>query len=178
MNDTQFAEIIYATLEDSMINGGFQVDVAQLSQPTQQGVNWTPQLFYQVISDIPYGWSSPTLVFDDNLDLFKNKEVQIYIATVRVSALSIEDPKQPSLPTAKDLVNYAKMYITHRAIQSQLKAKGVSPLRASQVMNNNIVDDREQFEFNPYFEIQFVYNRSIELTTPVIKDAEGSITGI
>jgi hypothetical protein len=95
-------------------------------------------------------------------------ELQYFETIFQMSALVLQEPKYPALPTASDLVNEVASIMQSDNTRVILNASGVGILRVSEVLNPYFVDDRDNFEASPSFDFTLVYENTRLSTTPII----------
>lgn len=175
MNDVALINMIATRIEGGLPSiTSSSVAVVKSSQPTQQGINTGNNVFISKIYKENYGY--PILKTQPQTDgTFNEVETQIVCSYIRISGLFPEKPGDTSIPTAGDVLEFLKMYLSSRATIREFKENGASILRVKEVMNREFYDDQSQFEDFPYFDIAIVHNQQITTTEiPAIVAVEGN----
>lgn len=180
MNDNPLIELFRAQLMAAIVAAGWDYPVVQKRQPTQEGIPTQNTLFFEKLFDHEYGWPgmsseyvAPTAPATQGT--YAKAEKQWVETTFQVSALAIQDPSDLSVPTASDIVNFAKRYINSRPVIYALKPVGVSILRVSEIRNPSFTDDRELFESSPNFDVVLQHNGSLTWSVSATNIVEGQV---
>lgn len=174
MNDNALIAVVATQIEAAMTAAGWGYVVIQKNDPTQEGAPSGPAVFFEKLFDHPYGWPMSKAVQNAPLTLSETT-TQLYETTFQISALVKQDPQNLFLPTASDVANYVKIFISTPTIIRAMAAQGVATLRVTEVRNPYFEDDHSQFEANPSFDIVVTSNRSISLTIPGVISASGNL---
>lgn len=157
------------------------VAVKQTYNPVTVGVPSTPTLFMQTI--IParrVGWlgrrdrNTPT----ENMT---HEETQWLETTLQISALARRDPADPNfltLPGAADYAQTAADILQGDKGLAALAVQGVRPLRITEVRTVQFVNDAQQYEANPSFDIVLSHVQIRESTTPAVSEFEGNAANV
>jgi hypothetical protein len=135
--------------------------VSQKDQPTQQGIPTVPQVFFEKLFDIPYGYPQLSYSYDSVNNVMTETETQLVETTFQISAFVIQDPTDLTIPTASDVANFIRSYITSRFNLRGWKAQNVNVLRVTRVTNPYIEDDRHRNEAAPSFDLVMTHQRTI-----------------
>lgn len=173
MLENQLFTVVKAALDAgfAVVAGFTDVEVQQVYQPSTFGVPSDPTVFMQtVIAGRRVGWVKreeiqPVAPATD----FTHRETQWWETTLQIGALARHNPTDPdylTLPTAGDIAKRASDILQSDNGMAVLKAGGVSPLRITNVRNVQIVNDSDQYEANPSFDIVLSYVQVIDSTTP------------
>lgn len=180
MTDNQLIDIFATQLEAASAKAGWNYVVLQNYQPSQQGAPTAPAIYFEKLFDLEYGYPIVTYAYVPPVEpavqgTYTQTEVQWVESTFQVSAQSIQDPTNLTIPTASDIVNYMKLYINSRAAMALFKTQGVGTLRVRDIRNPKFKDDRDIFEANPNFDVVLQYQRSITATIPATKIVQGAV---
>jgi len=173
--DNQILQLLATTLDQALAHGGYFLadgtttfPVVQKDQPTQQGIPSDPTVYFEKILDVPYGFPLASSMYDASTNTFQESEIQLYETTVQVSSLVVQDPNNPTMPTASDVTNYMKLYIGSRWNARNWQKQGIGILRVMNVQNPAFEDDRHRFEYHPHFDFVITYKKSITFVVPVV----------
>ena len=159
MQDNQLIELFLPIINAALLADGYQgVNTKQSYQPTIQGVNTGPTVYFYKISDRRYGFLRRTDVWDIDALEMVHSEVQQYTTTFQVSALVRQNPSNVNTYTASDLVNEVAAIMQSDSTRQQLRAKGVYILRVEDIANPYFSDDRDQFEASPSFDFTLTHD--------------------
>lgn len=165
--DNQLIQLFLPIINAGLLADGFtNVTVKQSNQPTMQGINTTPTVYFFKVNNKRYGY----LGRDDtwNGSQMVHTELQYFETVFQVSALVLQNPKFTSLPTASDLVNEVASIMQSDNTRAILNSSGVGILRISDILNPYFVDDKDNFEASPSFDFTLVYENTRTSTTPII----------
>jgi len=162
MQDVDLIDAVASRLEEGLRSIGLtQTLVVQRYQPTQQGVPSEDSVWLEKLFDHVHGSPEINHFFKPLENTYNEMETQVYVTTFQVSALFAQTPGDTSKPTASDVANYLKRFITSRETIRQFKKKGLSFFRVTDVRNVKFSDDMSQFEAFPAFDIAIVHNNSL-----------------
>lgn len=180
MTDNELIAIVAGRLAAASAAAGWDYDVIQKDQPTQQGIPYAPTIFFERLFDHEYGHPMVNYLYNPpqapaTQGTYDEVEEQIVQTTFQISALVIQDPEDLSIPTAADVVQYMKAYLTARPTIQFYKSQNCSILRVSEIRHPWNQDERHRFEGAPNFDIIFNYRRAIKFVVPATDIVEGAI---
>lgn len=163
------ARIFIPIISYGLTQYGFSnVPIVQAFQPTQQGVNTQPTVFYFKLYDRRYGF----LGRNDEYDLVNSRmihsEKQRYESSFQVNALVINDPLVTNSFVASDLVNAVSQSLQSDYAVQTFESNNVGVLRISEIRNPYFLDDRDQFESSPSFDFTLTYTQVYSSQVPVV----------
>ena len=170
MNDNQLIQLFLPIINAGLIADGF-VDVVtkQSNQPTQQGANTGPTVYFFKVGTKRYGFLGRGDIWDPNLSKMVHTESQYYETTFQVSALVRQFPITPNQYTAADLVDEVASIMQSDKTRDILNESGVGILRVQEIRNPYFVDDRDQFEASPSFDFVLTYQNFRGSNSPVVQ---------
>jgi hypothetical protein len=145
------------------------VATQQSNQPTQQGVNTNPTVYFYKTADRRYGFLHRKDDWQPENSLMRHVESQRYESRFTVSSLVIQKPAKPFGYTASDLVNDVAAIMQSDATRAILLAADVGILRVADVINPYFTDDRDTYEASPSFDFTLTYARTRVTIDPVIE---------
>jgi hypothetical protein len=167
MTDNQvillFRSIIIQGLNDF---GLTNVVVKQSNQPTQQGINTGPTVYFFKVANRRYGFLGRYSKWFD--PVMQHTEIQYIESTFQVGALVLQNPKNLAIPTASDLINAVADIMQSERTCTILNDNHIGILRVTEIRNPYFVDDRDQFEAVPSFDFTLVYENGRVSVDPVI----------
>lgn len=167
MTDNELIKLFLPIIQNGLITGGFTGVVTQQSyQPTQEGVNTPPTVYFHKVDDYRYGFPSREEKWDDINQIMVHTEVQAYETTFQVSALVIQDPNITTSYTASDLVNYVAYIMQSAATVNALLVENVNVLRVTSVRNPYFSDEMHRWEANPSFDFTLTHLQTIISSVP------------
>lgn len=176
MNDVQLMTLLRAQLIAGLTrHGQSSVPVIGSYQPTSQGRQSTPAIYFYRVQDYRYGWQSRKRVYDQPNNLITSTESQWMESTFQIYALAEYDPKNLALPNANDLTNLAAMICNSDSFVSGMRAGGAGVQRVTTIRNPFFVNDQGQFEPNPSFDITISHKREIVEQIPVAEEVDLTI---
>lgn len=178
MRQLELFELVRSTLISGLTARGVSgVAVRAVFQPSTVGTPQGPQITFQSISDVRYGALRRLDV--PSSDPLKHVEMQWWETTLQIGATARLTPEQTSAPgtrTAMDICKIASDILQSDTGLSALAAKRVRPLRVTSIRNLQWVNESDQYEAMPNFDLTLVYPQTIETTTPPVVTFE-PVTG-
>lgn len=159
MTDNELIKLFLPIINTGLQDAGLtNVVVTQSNQPTQQGINIAPTVYFYKIGDHRYGWVDR----EDKWDGINNvhTEVQIYETTFQISALVLQKPNNTLTYTASDLVNEVAYIMQNESTLQTLSDSNVGILRITDVRNPYFLDDRDNFEASPSFDFILTHKQT------------------
>lgn len=159
------------------LGGGFAaVKVRQAYQPSTVGTAQGPQALLQTIGNRRYG----ALRRDDIPPVppatdMTHIETQWWETTIQVGAEARRNPQDPAfltLPSAMDICKAASDILQSDTGLSALSVQRVRPLRITEIRNVRFVNESDQYEAMPSFDIVLVYPQTRTTTTPPVSTFE------
>jgi hypothetical protein len=177
MTDNQVILIFRTIILQGLVDAGLtNVAVKQSNQPTQQGINTNPTVYFFKVSNRRYGFLGRYSTWTNSA--MQHKEIQYIESTFQIAALVLQNPKIPTAPTASDLINVVADIMQSEQTCTILNSSGIGILRVTEIRNPYFVDDRDQFEAIPSFDFTLVYENdrvSIDpiITAPIVLNIHG-----
>lgn len=176
-NDNQLIQIFLPIIQNGLVADGFtNVITKQSNQPTQQGINTSPTIYFFKVSGRRYGflgrydkWNSTQMTHTEN---------QYMEATFQIMALVLQNPITPNQYTASDLVYEVSSIMQSDNTRDILNESGIGILRVTDLLNPYFLDDRDQFEASPSFDFTLTYLNSRQSVSPIITNYDYNIIPI
>lgn len=160
--------------------GEGEVGVQAIYQPQAMGLPSEPTVTFQSILEQRYGWLrrayTPGIAPSD---LMTGAMTQWWESTLQIGAMARRDPNDPNfltLPTAMDICKAASDILQSDTGLSALAAQRVRPLRITAIRNLQWVNESDQYESVPSFDLVLVYPQTIETKMPPVVTFE-PVTG-
>lgn len=166
--------MLCASLDAASAASGWNYMVVQKNDPSRQGLPSHPAIFFEKLFDDKRGFPVVADLYDQTRDLYTEVETQVVETTFQISALVIQDPKNLSIPTASDVVNYLSQYLQSRVTINNWMSQGAAMLRITKVTNPIIIDDMDRFEAAPTFDVVIVHNKIISAEVPAAASVVGA----
>lgn len=177
--DNQLIQLFLPIINAALLADGFTgVTTKQANQPTQQGIQTNPAIYFFKVGDRRYGFLGRDDVWDQDSSSMQHSESQYYESTWQVSALVLQNPVTPNQYTASDLVNEVASIMQSDNTRDILNRSGVGILRVTDVLNPYFVDDRDNFEASPSFDFVLTYENIRQSTSPIVSEFHGTIIGV
>lgn len=154
------------------------VTVVQSYQPTQQGVESDPQVYFFKVGHKRYGFLGRIDQWNEVDQQMEHIESQWIESQWQISALIRQNPATPNQFTAADLVNEVAAIFQSDTIRLALLNEGIGILRIENVSNPYFVDDYENFEASPSFTFTLTYKNTRTTLNPVISEFNNKIIGV
>lgn len=179
MTDNQFIQLFLPIINAGLIADGFTgVSVKQANQPTQQGINLNPTVYFYKVANKRYGFLGRKDKWDTVMTRMNHTEAQYFETTFQVSALVRQFPITPDQYTASDLINEVASIMQSDNTRDILNQSNVGILRITDVRNPYFIDDRDLFEASPSFDFVLIsqtFRTTIDpiITLPIAIDIQG-----
>lgn len=154
--------VIFSTLRTALLNGfsdlSKTVSVKQAYQPTSQGVEDGPCIYFQKLPlDLRYGFPQRSDEWDKDESKMVHTETQQMVTTLQINA------RQTNLEieTASDLLMYAAYILQSTKAIDTFKDQGIGILNISQIREVYFTNDRGQYESSPSFDLQITHRNAI-----------------
>lgn len=179
LTDNSLIQLFLPIIHNQLIVDGFTTTVVkQSNQPTMQGINTVPTVYFFKIGDKRFGFLGRNDVWDSIHSQMVHSESQYIESTWQMASLVLQNPSDLSIPTASDLINEVSSIMQSDKTRDILNASGIGILRITDVRNPYFQDDRDNFEASPNFDITFVYENIRTNLDPIITDFVSQITGV
>lgn len=179
MNDNDIIQIFLPIINDALIVDNYvDVIVKQSNQPTMQGVNTNPTVYFFKVGNKRYGWLGRNDVWDSFSAQMVHEESQYIESTWQMQALVLQNPLTPNQYTASDLVNEVASIMQSDNTRDILNTSGIGILRVTDVTNPYFVDDRDNFEASPSFNFVLVYENIRTSQNPIISGFAATVDGV
>lgn len=181
MTDSELLSFVGQMITTALLNGVSvlgAVDVVQKDSPTQQGTNSAPTAYFERVFDIGRGMPIVKNEYSPDTGLMTETTVRLTETTIQISALSWQDPTNPVVVTAADIVQYINTYFQAPSVRAVFLKNGLNMLKVTDVRNPWFENDRNQFEAMPNFDFVLTHQRSISLVIDSIKSANGVVTAV
>lgn len=178
MQDNDLIKLFLPIIQAGIATDFPGVTIKQANQPTQQGINTGPTLYFFKVGDRRYGFRETSDVWDALNTIEVHTETQPYETTFQISALVIQDVNNTNTYTASDLLNYVSYIMQSAATITALRVENVGVLRVTEVSNPYFTDDRDQFEAAPSFSFVLTHLQTIISESEVIESVDEIIISI
>ncbi len=134
--DNSLIKIFLPIINQGLISNGFNnVTVKQSYQPTMQGININPCVYFFKISNKRYGYLARYDKWNNESSTMIHNENQYYESTWQVQALVLQNPSDLTIPTASDLVNEVACIMQSDNTRYILNQSGIGILRIQDISN-------------------------------------------
>jgi len=167
--DNSLIQLFLPIIQTGLIANGFTTTVVrQSNQPRQQGIPTAPMVFFTKVFNKRFGFLRREDRWNTLTSQFDHVESQYYETSFQVSALSLQNPANLTIPTASDIVNEVASIMQSSSTLTTLNNAGVGILRISDITNPYFLDDRDNFEASPSFDFVLVYLNERVTMSPLI----------
>lgn len=172
MTDNQIIQFMAEQLDAASAASGWFYPVLQKNNPTLEGIPTFPAIFFEKLFDHHYGWPIEQWTYNSPpQDNFSQGEMQLIETTFQISTLVIQDPENLAMPTASDVANYIKLWLSHWVTLDVFRSQNVGVLRISQIRNPYFEDDRHRFEAHPNFDLVLTHYNTLTMTVNAANQA-------
>lgn len=176
MRQLDLFALVRATLLTGLAARTITAGVELVWQPQTVGMPSEPTVTMQSIMEHRYGALRRAYAPADPMT---GAMTQWWESTLQIGALARRDPQDPdfmTLPTAMDICKAASDILQSDEGLSALAVQRVRPLRITGIRNLQWVNESDQYEAMPSFDIVLVYPQTLETTTPPVVTFE-PVTG-
>ncbi len=166
--DNDLIKLFRPIIKDGLSAQGVIVEVRQSYQPTKQGVKDSSVYFFSV-SDNNLGFVKRDSVWNGTIMTYT--ETQIIESTYQISVLLKQNPNVISY-TAKDILQKIASLLQSSLVIATLKNAGVSVMRITQIRNPYFLDDKDQYEASPSFDVIFQHEHKQDSTVDFFQSVE------
>lgn len=173
-------ELVRSTLMAGLTGPYAGTLVRPVFQPVTIGTPSGPQITMQTIGNRRYGALRRVVVQPDvgTGDMI-NRQEQWWETTLQIGATARRNPTDPAfltLPSAVDICKRASDILQGDTGLAALAVQRVRPLHIAEIRNVQFVNESDQYEAMPSFDLTLVYPQVIESTTPPVVTFE-PVTG-
>ena len=169
MKDNDLIRVFLPIIQNALIEQGYtNVQVKQSNQPTLQGANTAPTVYFYKLSDKRYGFLYRKDEYDEIEEVMRHTEEQWYETSFQLQAWVRQRPITPNQYTASDLVNEVAAILQSDSTLSQLAANDIGILRIMDIRNPYYTDDRDEFEASPSFDFILTHRQTRITEIPVV----------
>lgn len=180
MTDNQLIQLFLPIINAGLLANETYAGVAvkQSYQPTQQGPNTIPTVYFFKINSRRYGFLGRRDKWDSINNKMVHTEAQYMETTFQISTLVRQSPHTPNEYTASDLANEVASIMQSDSTRDILNSSGVGILRVTDIRNPYFVDDKDQFEASPSFDFTLTFEDFRVSTSPIISKYDYAINGV
>ena len=179
LTDNSLIQLFLPIITNQLTIDGFTTTIVKQSdQPTMQGINTNPTVYFFKVGDKRYGFLGRYDKWNSISSQMVHHESQYIESTWQMAALVLQNPSDLTIPTASDLINEVSSIMQSDSTRDILNVSGVGILRITDIRNPYFQDDRDNFEASPSFDMTFVYENIRTNIDPIITDFVANITGV
>lgn len=177
MLDGQIVAALMTEIRTQLVSYGINTNdlrVARSDQPTAQNAGSKKfEAYITPVTNTDVGWLRR--YGNDYSSLTINHVDQ---SSYQISTLTLFNPANPNDIPAQDLAKIIHDMIQHPDAIRTLKSKGVDIQECSPVRPSFQLNDSDEFESMPSFDVTVSYNSAYTKAIPVVTSADGEITGV
>jgi len=156
--DNTLIQTFLPIINSNLITDGYTtVSVKQANQPTMQGINTNPTVYFYKVHSNRYGFLGRNDAWDSVSSTMIHSESQYFESTWQFQALYLQNPSTPDQFTASDLIQEISDILQSDSTRTTLNNSNIGILRITDIVNPYFVDDRDNYEAIPSFDIVFQY---------------------
>lgn len=174
MRENELYALVRSTLLAGFSTEGGYADVEVVSryQPRTIGAPEAPSVLMSTVTNLRYGVLGreelqPETPGGDMIHV----ETQWWETRLQISAWAWRNPEDPNFltqTTAGDIAKMASNILQSDKGLTALAVERVRPLRITELRNVTVVNDRDEYEHNPSFDVVFSYPEVRRSTTPPV----------
>lgn len=157
---TAVRQVLLEGFTDLQVDG----DVKRNYQPTKQGANSKPTIYFSKASQRRYGHLQRADIRDD--DTMRHIEKQLYETIIRFTGQVLEAPNTSY--TSSDLLDDAAFVLQRDKTRLALRDKGIGIQRITDIRHVFNVDEQDKYQSTPSFDITITHSQIKETTSPII----------
>lgn len=152
--------------------GYMDVEVSQRYQPRTVGAPEAPAVILSIVSNLRYGaLRREDLQPETSGGEMVHLETQWWETRMQIGGWVWRNPEDPNFltqTTAGDIAKMASNILQSDKGLTALAVERVRPLRITELRNVTVVNDRDEYEHNPSFDVVFSYPEVRRSTTPPV----------
>lgn len=182
MQSNALATLIRSTLLAGLTARGVAysgVQVLQVYQPQTEGIPSAPTVTMQLVGAYRYGALGRRYTPTPNPDEMQGTMTQWWTSTWQIGCTARRNPQDPDFltqPSAMDICKVASDILQSDAGLTALAVERVRPLRIADIRVIQWVNESDQYEAWPLFDLTVVYPEILLTTTPPVVTFE-PVTG-
>lgn len=145
--------LLRGALLDGLAARGKSYAVEQNYQPTQQGTNRDPTVYFHHVNDVMRGWSRDEEIVNPDTGQMQTVQVQLIETRIQIAATVDADPFDPEAVTVIDVLRMARQCIQSREFLFKVGKSGVGVYRVSDLQSVDVLSDSPGYEKRPTFDI-------------------------
>jgi len=166
MRENDLFILVRSTLLAGLAGDFAGVEVQKAFQPDTAGAPQAPSLFMQNIGTYRDGAMRRTEIL--GTPDFTHRETQWWRTTLQIGAMARLKPEDLVSPTAMDIAKRASDILQGDNGLAMLAAQRVRPLRVTTIRNVQFVNESDQYEQAPSFDIVLSHVEITDTTTPPV----------
>ena len=180
MNDRQLAALFMSqVLPRAQATAGLSaVKMARSFQPRMHGASSSPYLYFYKVGDHRHGYPQRTDKWNAQTSAMDHIETQKCETTFQFSAWIPQTAAGVTDLTESDILNAVVSIMQGDDLAAAFMSQGVGILRITDVRNPYIVDDHDQYEAVPTFDVVLTHDRIRVVTIPAITTTEINISRV
>lgn len=139
-------------------------------QPRQQGAPDVPAIVVNFSHKKQIGFPRRKTQYDAVSQQAINVQGQRHESTYHVEAFVPQSPADWQAMSEADVLNIARFIMQSDEAVAALAAQNIGVLRVTDIQSNYIVDDKEQNENVPFFELTFSHRLELSATAPIVSE--------
>lgn len=152
--------------------------IQQSNQPTTQGTNSQPTIYFTKFPARKCGYPRRHDVWNGNTNTMDHTETQYYESMFQFDTFVAQNPASTSGITSSDLATIVTEIFSSDAFLAGLRAQDVNIERITDIRPDYFQNDYDRFTQVPSFDVIFTYKNVVVTGNNVIASATGGIHGI
>jgi hypothetical protein len=176
--EAQLSILLQSVLTAGLAARGVTAQVQQDQQARQQGTPSAATVFFHHIGTVNVGWPEKSDVWNAGNGNFDHTETQRRESRYQIGALAPRTPGDPTLPTPADFCLAAAAVLQSDVTIATLQASSVGVQHITEIRSTYFVDDRQQNEENPTFDVILSYQDVFTTSTPKITTISETVESV
>jgi hypothetical protein len=177
--DSALIQLFLPIIKNGLIADGFNtVSVKQNYQPTMQGANTNPTLYFFKVASKRYGWLGRLDEWSTIDSEMVHTESQYFESMWQIMAMVTQNPATPDQFTASDLADEAASIMQSDNTRAILNDSGIGILRITDIINPYFTNDHDDYQSMPSFDFVLTGLNVREGTNPIISQFNSNIIGV
>lgn len=166
--ESALAILLQSALTAGLTARGLTATVQKNQQPRQQGVPSAAVILFHHVGTVNVGWPYRGDVWNAVSGKFDHTEIQRRESRYQIGALAPQSPNNATLPTPADFCLAMSAVMQSDATRATLLAANVGVQHITDIRSVYFVDDKDQNQESPSFDVVLSHQDSFATTTPKI----------
>lgn len=169
------AQLRTVTLAGFTARGVSNIKMMRAYQPRQTATPSGPVVLFHRKDTPPFGWPARKDQWNDTTQQFDSVTRTPKLTVYQIAALVPQSPADDTQLSEADIVTMARDTLQHESAINAFIAAQIGILQPGQIYQTYFVDDKNQFEAHPAFDIILRHVDEFTVQTPAITEYDNAM---